>query len=432
MGNTRVDHSKVKHTISELTKLYNSRVTKPQYLQMNTAIKGYEFKASKSDIPKFADKLRAMNRNIKLLNYYLQDIESSFKNASRYNSVALKVAKGKYGKFGKNNDKIRNKLLKLGYTEAQIAIIMRMAKNPNALKVTGAKSTAATAGTKAATSDSKSFATDDNNKSDTTNDAKDPDPNAELKQKYESVVKKESEASEKLVKAEQENEALKNQHDADQREINDLKNKINEKSGSGQTETQHQEPSRSSSSDSGGDDSAVEDTSSGDDSGTESPKPSTSDTGNTDIDDTDSEKPEGDSSDDDTIEINDKPSTSSNSRSSHGGSVIPAVLGVGAAGAAGFAGVRYIKNKNKDNYSEENYDDEEGSEEVDYSYSDDNNGEDSYSEEKYSADKKNKDHMSVDGDTIKINDDSNSLSLDEDEEIKIEDDYQDDFNEELE
>ena len=54
-----------------------------------------------------------------------------------------------------------------------------------------------------------------------------------------------------------------------------------------------------------------------------------------------------------------KPSTSSND----GGSVIPAILGVGVAGAAGVAGVKYIKNKKeKDNeYEDESINEDENS-----------------------------------------------------------------------
>ena len=145
-----------------------------------------------------------------------------------------------------------------------------------------------------------------------------------------------------------------------------------------------------------------------------------------------------------TIEIDDKEESDTPTKKS---SPIPAILGVGAAGAAGFAGVRYIKNKNKDTYNAEEYDEEEDSEDVDYSYSDDNNGEESYINEKYSASgnasenlpssegiEKSND-LPVTDETVEIendniNRDSNNLSLDEDEDIKIEDDYEDDFEDE--
>ncbi len=99
--------------------------------------------------------------------------------------------------------------------------------------------------------------------------------------------------------------------------------------------------------------------------------------------------------------------------SSGGGSVIPGVLGVAAAGAAGFAGVRYIKNKNKDKFIVDEYDDSDEDEE-DYSYNDKSEA----SGEKYKAG----------------SDKVNNLSLDEEQDIKIGEDYDedDDVNEELE
>ena len=52
------------------------------------------------------------------------------------------------------------------------------------------------------------------------------------------------------------------------------------------------------------------------------------------------------------------PTPKSTEKSSGGSGVIPAVLGVGAAGAAAVAGVRYVKNKRDNSYEDEEYDDE--------------------------------------------------------------------------
>ncbi|MBE6158031.1 MAG: hypothetical protein E7160_04480 [Firmicutes bacterium] len=117
--------------------------------------------------------------------------------------------------------------------------------------------------------------------------------------------------------------------------------------------------------------------------------------------------------DDSTVVIDDSTTTttSSSSSKSSGGSIIPGVLGVAAAGAATVAGVRYIKNKDKDNYSVDEYD-EDDDDDDDYSYSA----------------KKNDEPV----DKYKAGGNTNNLNLDDVDDIKIEDDFDDDFDQELE
>ena len=88
----------------------------------------------------------------------------------------------------------------------------------------------------------------------------------------------------------------------------------------------------------------------------------------------------------DVISIDKEPSTSSTSSSNGGGSVIPAVIGVGAAAAAGVAGVKYIKDKKQKDNTYEDEDEDENS----FSYLGDYNNdsedtETTYSNTKYKA-----------------------------------------------
>ena len=88
----------------------------------------------------------------------------------------------------------------------------------------------------------------------------------------------------------------------------------------------------------------------------------------------------------DVISIDKEPSTSSTSSSNDGGSVIPAVIGVGAAAAAGVAGVKYIKDKKQKDNTYEDEDEDENS----FSYLGDYNNdsedtETTYNNTKYKA-----------------------------------------------
>lgn len=141
---------------------------------------------------------------------------------------------------------------------------------------------------------------------------------------------------------------------------------------------------------------------------------------------TDIDTDEDTSADEDAVLIDDK--TDTPTKKSSGGSIVPGVLGVAAAGAAGVAGVRYIKNKDKNKYivdedEEEDSDDEEVNDNQNDNYSYQATSHDNMIDEteepvsKYKAG----------------NDNINKLSLDEEEDIKIDNNYEDDeFNEELE
>ncbi|MBQ2640219.1 MAG: hypothetical protein IJF92_05635 [Bacilli bacterium] len=418
MGQTIIKYDKVQHSINELKTLYNSRVTKDEYLQMNNVLKANRYSDIRNnDIKDYADSLQRLNRRIKLLYYLLEDAKNGFENSDRYKKIAAKVKKNKYGKTAKE---IRKKLAKLGYSYYQREIILGMAGKTGAKKVKRDVKYLVYS----SVIPKESYETLVKRDSEQKSTISDQDKEIEEKDKEIQNQKSQSEAKDKQIAAK--DEAIKSK-DA---EINELKDEINQKNAEAQQQASNEQSSNDeyasndTSSDTGSTESSGEESSNTEGNSYQSPATGTgeSDTeSGTDLTTEDEEAitiGEGDSGDD----------TSSPKRKTN---VVPAILGVGAAGAAGFAGVRYIKNKNKDNYNTEEYD-ENDSDDVDYSYSDDSNGEDNYSEEKYSAGSKKEDHLSVDGDTIKVNDDSNNLSLDEDEEIRIEDDYQDDFDEELE
>lgn len=86
----------------------------------------------------------------------------------------------------------------------------------------------------------------------------------------------------------------------------------------------------------------------------------------------------------DVISIDKEPSTSSTSSSNGGGSVIPAVIGVGAAAAAGVAGVKYIKDKKQKDNTYEDEDENSFSYLGDYN-NDSEDTETTYSNTKYKA-----------------------------------------------
>ena len=423
MGLTVIKYKEVQHTIEELKALYNSRVTKDQFLQIKNPLKSSRYNDVKNDINDYADSLRRLNRKIKLLYYLLEDAKNGFENADRYKGVAAKVKSNKYGKTVKT---ITKKLKKKGYSNYQIAIILRMAGKTGAKKAKMKVNYIVYSSVIPKVSYEALVKENSDQKSAIAEKDKDnAEKDATIKKQSEELTKEKSQSAAKDETIRQKDSRI--QELESQAQENNSAEQVSSDDSAGDT--------------GGGETSAEAETSTADtepsegirsETSTESAAGTTTSTG-----DDETITPDEPKEDDDSITIGgDESDTPTKSKS--GGSVIPAVLGVGAAGAAGFAGVRYIKNKNKNNYITEEYD-EENSEDVDYSYSDDENGEENYSEEKYNANNGDNSNLSVDGDSVKVSDDtisiendSNNLSLDEEEDIKIDDDYQDDFDEELE
>lgn len=143
----------------------------------------------------------------------------------------------------------------------------------------------------------------------------------------------------------------------------------------------------------------------------------------------DSESDLGDSSqiieEDSTNTVISSSSNTNRSTKSNGSSVIPAVLGVGAVGAAAVAGARYVKNKKQNEDYDDNYDDEDN--EVEDSNSEYVSSSNSYMNDDYlgpagSEYMDTTDYESVSADDLKPDDD-NFIDADA---LKDEDDFDED------